>query len=56
MADSLHTRYMTASDTWRAHRKSCPPCQNGCHCEDGAPLHERFVRLQSAYLNHLRNR
>lgn len=53
MADSLHTRYMAASDVWRAHRKGCRPCQEGHHCPDGEPLYERFARLQSAYLNHL---
>ncbi|MEV3999138.1 hypothetical protein ACFYPK_32825 [Streptomyces halstedii] len=56
MADSLHTRYVNASDAWRAHRKGCQPCQTGRHCEAGAPLFERVVRLQDAYLNHLRNR
>lgn len=56
MADSLHARYMAASDTWRAHRKGCPPCQNGRHCPDGEPLFEQFTRLQNAYLNHLRTR
>lgn len=56
MADSLHTRYMAASDAWRVHYEGCTPCQNGRHCEAGEPLHERFVRLQSIYLNHLRNR
>ncbi|MFJ8769889.1 hypothetical protein [Streptomyces clavifer] len=56
MADSLHTRYMAASDTWRAHRKGCEPCQTKQRCETGAPLLERFVRLQDAYLTHLRKR
>lgn len=56
MADSLHARYMAASDAWRAHRKGCTPCRTGRHCEAGEPLQERFVRLQDAYLNHLHNR
>ncbi|WP_326701876.1 hypothetical protein OG909_32760 (plasmid) [Streptomyces sp. NBC_01754] len=51
MADSLHTRYMAASDAWRVHRKGCTPCQTGRHCEAGTPLFERFARLQDAYLN-----
>ncbi|MFE7758327.1 hypothetical protein [Streptomyces sp. NPDC057429] len=54
MADSLHTRYMAASDTWRAHRKGCEPCQTKQPCETGAPLLERLARLQDAYLTHLR--
>ncbi|WP_331755871.1 hypothetical protein [Streptomyces sp. NBC_01643] len=55
MADSLHTRYMAASDAWRIHRKGCEPCQIKQPCETGAPLFERLTRLQDAYLNHLRN-
>ncbi|MER5362454.1 hypothetical protein [Streptomyces sp. NPDC002785] len=58
MAESLHARYMAASDAWRAHRKDCEPCtfpDTGRHCPDGAPLWERLVRLQNAYLTHLRN-
>jgi hypothetical protein len=54
--DDLHARYMAASTTWRTHRKGCPPCQTGQPCEAGAPLFERFTRLQNAYLNHLRDR
>lgn len=54
MADSLHTRYMAASDAWRIHRKGCPPCQSGQPCGTGAPLFERFARLQNDYLTHLR--
>ncbi|MGW0669794.1 hypothetical protein [Streptomyces sp. NPDC002746] len=54
MADSLHTRYMAASDTWRTHRKGCKDCAAGCHCPAGAPLFEQFARLQNAYLTHLR--
>lgn len=56
MADSLHARYMNASDAWRAHRKGCQPCQTERPCEACEPLFERFVRLQDAYLHHLRNR
>ncbi|MFJ2709081.1 hypothetical protein ACIO3R_38655 [Streptomyces sp. NPDC087428] len=57
MAADLQTRYLTASDTWRAHRKGCEPCTSldaGQHCPAGAPLREQFVRLQDAYLTHLR--
>ncbi|WP_331735940.1 hypothetical protein [Streptomyces sp. NBC_00057] len=55
MADSLHTCYMAASDAWRTHFKGCQPCQIKQPCPTGAPLRERFTRLQNAYLNHLRN-
>lgn len=57
MADSLHTRYMAASDAWRAHRKGCEPCMSldaGQHCPAGASLREEFVWLQDDYLTHLR--
>ncbi|MFJ8855669.1 hypothetical protein [Streptomyces sp. NPDC102437] len=56
MTDSLHTRYMAASDTWHAHRKGCPPCESGQHCPTGDPLYKRFTNLQDAYLRHLRTR
>ncbi|HWU08852.1 MAG TPA: hypothetical protein VN520_21130 [Streptomyces sp.] len=57
MADSLHTRYMAASDTWRTHRKSCEPCADGRRrCTAGARLWDRFCDLQDTYLNHLRTR
>ncbi|WP_202541469.1 hypothetical protein [Streptomyces sp. SID2563] len=50
MADSLHTRYMTATTAWRTHHNSCPTCRSGQHCATGAQLFERFTRLQDAYL------
>ncbi|UTR83685.1 hypothetical protein [Streptomyces cavourensis] len=57
MAADLYTRYMAASDQWRAHRKGCPPCTDGrSRCADGTGLWERFCRLQDAYLTHLRTR
>jgi len=57
VADSLHTRYMAASDTWRTHRKSCEPCADGRRrCTAGARLWDRFCDLQDTYLNHLRTR
>lgn len=55
MAADLHTRYMAAADTWRAHRADCTTCQSGPRCEAGAPLFERFTRLQDAYLNRPRS-
>ncbi|MEU4506819.1 hypothetical protein [Streptomyces sp. NPDC024089] len=56
MTDSLHTRYMAASATWRTHRKGCPPCQHQRRCPDGDLLYERLVKVQDAYLAHLRAR
>ncbi len=57
MAADLYTRYMAASDQWRAHRKGCPPCTDGRRrCADGTRLWNRFCDLQDAYLTHLRNR
>lgn len=54
MPADLYTRYMSANDTWGAHCKSCPTCTGERCCPDGAPLWERFERLQDAYLTHLR--
>ncbi|MFH8379080.1 hypothetical protein ACH4A7_36900 [Streptomyces cyaneofuscatus] len=55
MAD-LFTRYMAASDAWRAHLLRCSTCTAEERCPDGAPLWERLVRFQDAYLTHLRNK
>ncbi|MDX3433889.1 hypothetical protein PV664_33950 [Streptomyces sp. ME01-18a] len=55
MADDLHARYMDAAATWRAHREACTTCQHGTPCKAGAPLFERFTRLQDAYLNRRRS-
>ncbi|MEU2681308.1 hypothetical protein ABZ638_30975 [Streptomyces sp. NPDC007107] len=54
MADDLHARYMAAAAAWRAHREACTTCQRGTPCRIGAPLAERFARLQDAYLNRRR--
>ncbi|MEU2346030.1 hypothetical protein ACFRAA_33315 [[Kitasatospora] papulosa] len=51
MADDLRTRYVAAADTWRTHRADCTTCQQRTPCTVGAPLFERFTRLQEAYLN-----
>ncbi|MGI5041346.1 hypothetical protein ACM9HB_33395, partial [Streptomyces sp. JAC128] len=51
MADDLRTRYGAAADTWRTHRADCTTCQQRTPCTVGAPLFERFTRLQEAYLN-----
>ncbi|MER5556343.1 hypothetical protein ABT001_32600 [Streptomyces sp. NPDC002793] len=55
MADDLHTRYMAAANTWDAHRAGCTTCQHTTPCKTGAPLFERFARLQDAYLNRHRS-
>lgn len=55
MGDDLHTRYMRAADTWAAHRGDCNTCWHGTPCKAGAPLAERFARLQDAYLNRHRS-
>ncbi|MFJ8848536.1 hypothetical protein ACIRFF_37260 [Streptomyces cyaneofuscatus] len=56
MAADLHTRYMAAAEPWRAHLQRCSACTAEERCPDGAPLWERFTRLQDAYLTHLRNK
>ncbi|MEU2462350.1 hypothetical protein ABZ604_32815 [Streptomyces sp. NPDC012473] len=55
MGDDLHTRYMAAAQTWAAHRKTCSNCQHDTPCKIGAPLYERFSRLQDAHLNRYRS-
>ncbi|WP_329212494.1 hypothetical protein [Streptomyces sp. NBC_01708] len=55
MGDDLHTRYMTAAQTWAAHRRGCTTCQHDTPCKVGAPLYERFSRLQDAYMNRRRS-
>lgn len=55
MAADLHTRYMAAADTWRTHRAGCTTCRQRTPCPVGAPLAERFTRLQDAYLNRRRS-
>ncbi|MFE4653595.1 hypothetical protein [Streptomyces sp. NPDC056707] len=56
MPDDLHTRYMHATATWRAHLDNCHPCQGSQRCPTGAQLYERFSRLQDAYNQRLRKR
>ncbi|MFF9690522.1 hypothetical protein [Streptomyces sp. NPDC014623] len=55
---NLYGRYMNASGAWHAHRKGCALCSSpsGPRCPDGDELWERLVRLQGAYLTHLRTR
>ncbi|MEW2068326.1 hypothetical protein [Streptomyces sp. NPDC007346] len=57
MADELHVRYMGAHRVWAEHSADCGTCTTTLPgCPDGAPLWERFTRLQDAYLTHLRTR
>ncbi|MFD5065153.1 hypothetical protein [Streptomyces sp. NPDC058394] len=56
VADDLHARYMRAAATWRTHLDNCRPCQDSQYCPAGAPLFERFSRLQDAYNQRLRRR
>ncbi|MFF0199059.1 hypothetical protein ACFYT5_39785 [Streptomyces anulatus] len=56
MPTDLHTRYMDAHRTWAAHAADCGTCTTRPDCPAGAPLWERFTRLQDAYLTHLRTR
>ncbi|WJV51776.1 hypothetical protein [Streptomyces flavofungini] len=47
--DDLFVRYMTAFQASTEHTTGCPACQADQPCESGAPLYERFARLQDAY-------
>ncbi|MEV8529197.1 hypothetical protein AB0451_34500 [Streptomyces sp. NPDC052000] len=47
--DSLYARYMKAFQASTAHTSGCPACQASAECAVGAPIHERFARLQDAY-------
>ncbi|MFJ1601522.1 hypothetical protein [Streptomyces sp. NPDC088261] len=49
VADDLYTRYMKAFQALNAHRAACGTCTDAVTCEAGAPLDERFTRLQDAY-------
>ncbi|MFI5945564.1 hypothetical protein ACIBCB_35705 [Streptomyces uncialis] len=47
--DDLFVRYMKAFEDSTAHLGDCAACQADQPCETGAPIHERFARLQDAY-------
>ncbi|WP_030978299.1 hypothetical protein [Streptomyces sp. NRRL S-1824] len=47
--DDLYVRYMKAFSDSTQHTANCPACQGDQPCVDGAPIHERFARLQDAY-------
>ncbi|MGV9758579.1 hypothetical protein ACWDUC_22495 [Streptomyces tricolor] len=49
--DDLFVRYMKAFEDSTTHLGGCAACQAGEPCEVGAPIHERFARLQDAYNN-----
>ncbi|MFB7852913.1 hypothetical protein ACFC34_38675 [Streptomyces sp. NPDC056053] len=48
--DDLYTRYMKAFNDSTEHTTGCPACQAGQPCVEGTPAHERFARLQDAYI------
>ncbi|PAU46886.1 hypothetical protein CK936_21525 [Streptomyces albireticuli] len=50
MADDLFLRYMRAFQTSTEHVDGCAACQAYEPCQVGKPLHERFARLQDAYV------
>ncbi|MFF8717509.1 hypothetical protein ACF07T_39855 [Streptomyces sp. NPDC015184] len=54
--DDLYTRYMKAFSDSVEHTTSCPACQAGQPCADGAPVHGRFAQLQDAYIARQRHR
>ncbi|MFJ4569034.1 hypothetical protein ACIP4U_36360 [Streptomyces caelestis] len=47
--DDLFVRYMKAFEDSVEHTGACPACQGETPCAEGAPIHERFARLQDAY-------
>ncbi|MGB8941481.1 MAG: hypothetical protein WCD21_14795 [Streptomyces sp.] len=47
--DDLYVRYMRAFKESARHTDGCAACQASQDCPEGAPLHERFARLQDAY-------
>lgn len=48
--DDLFVRYMRAFQDSTEHTVACPACQGGTPCAEGAPIHERFARLQDTYI------
>ncbi|MGA4867257.1 hypothetical protein ACPB9J_31980 [Streptomyces lavendulocolor] len=48
--DDLYVRYMKAFEDSTTHLGVCAACQAEKPCEVGTPIHERFGRLQDAYL------
>lgn len=49
-ADDLYVRYMKAFEDSTEHTTTCAACQAGQPCVQGEPIHEKFARLQDAYL------
>ncbi|MEW1551880.1 hypothetical protein [Streptomyces tsukubensis] len=48
--DDLFVRYMKAFEDSATHTDGCPACQGETPCAEGSPVHNRFARLQDAYL------
>jgi hypothetical protein len=47
--DDLFVRYMKAFEDSVEHTGACLACQGETPCAEGAPIHERFARLQDTY-------
>lgn len=53
--DDLYTRYMKAFQDHTVHTADCADCRPDQPCAVGAPVFERFSRLQDAYLQRQRD-
>ncbi|MFD5101791.1 hypothetical protein [Streptomyces albidochromogenes] len=47
--NDLFVRYMKAFEDSTTHVGGCAACQADEPCEAGAPIHERFAKLQDTY-------
>jgi predicted aldo/keto reductase-like oxidoreductase len=47
--DDLYVRYMRAFEDSTHHTNNCAACHAGQDCPEGAPIHQRFHRLQDVY-------
>ncbi|MFD9794223.1 hypothetical protein ACFWXK_25105 [Streptomyces sp. NPDC059070] len=50
--NELFLRYMGAFEDATRHMATCLACMRATPCEEGAPVLERFARLQDAYRQH----
>ncbi|GGP90053.1 hypothetical protein [Streptomyces melanogenes] len=51
-ADDLFVRYMKAFKDSTEHTATCPACLGETPCAEGAPILDRFAKLQDAYRKH----